>query len=280
MTPAQLGVPRQRPSTHQGNHNPADVASGVDQHGLHMREADFLGSRASVADFRPSNARPQPISPMQDYGRLRRNSDSLSIDSNTLFGRPEYENAVSPFSSLAELTYLTSSRKFVASMKYFYFIHQSVLNPSLSPFRQRQQREEHSRRTQQTGGEDRQHPKKRQDNSCHIEQVKSRLVSSEPYGNSSAPTASNTTREPDSTVSPSAAATTGETRGNFFVNHQEADKKTNGEDEEWGCHQKNALENLALVEQCISHKISPDYIAAIIMGRKKTDKLAKQFCKA
>ena len=259
----------------------------MDQHHLHLRETDFLdslGSRASVADFRPSAVRPQSHSQAGAYGRLRKDSDVLSIDSAGLFGRSEFENGVSPFSSIAELAYV-ANKKFVASSKHFYFIHQSVLNPSLSFFRQRQLREEqilqgsNHRRSRRTQSQRQQSSKQHNYQSLHQQLenhnhlFESRQVRSEPPGHLSTPTGSpaifgsNGTRSSSSTQS----------RDEFLGDQQDCQEGGKDEDGETSWHQKNALENLALVEQCISHKISTDYISAIIIGRKKKDKLAKEF---
>ncbi|RUS71328.1 hypothetical protein EGW08_020913 [Elysia chlorotica] len=250
----------------------------------HLRETEFLGSlssRASVADFRSSAVKPQSKSQAGGYGRLRKDSDALSVDSAGLFGRLDFDNVVSPFSSIAELAY-TANKQFVASSKHFYFIHQSVLNPSLSFFRHRQQRGEHGsrgtahhrhgRRAQQSRHQE-QHRQKDQHSlyqqmENHSQLFESRRVRSEPSRHLSAPSGSAATFGPD------AMSHLGANFGTQQQDHREGRKD---EDAEVTWHQKNAMENLALVEQCISHKISTEYIAAIITGRKKTDKLAKEF---
>ncbi|GFS04801.1 hypothetical protein ElyMa_002920400 [Elysia marginata] len=251
----------------------------ADQHDLHKRDSDFLGSlgsRASVADFRPSADRPQPLSPKPAYGRLRRDSDNLSIDSATLFGRSDLMNGVSPFSSIADLAYLANT-KFVASSKHFYFIHQSVLNPGLSLFRQRQLKEElgmrYRKRNHQRGHYRSDGNNHRDD---HYQQhgdglLESRQVRSEPPGKAS--TSSARRFSPEDTT---ATTSTDASRAREHSHHRD---DRSDEDGEISVHQKNAMENLALVEQCISHKVSTDYIVAIVVGRRKTDKLAKEFFK-
>lgn len=75
----------------------------------------------TISDFRSTALQ-------HNYGdgdRRRRNTDSVSDDSYF----QDADRRHTPFSSLTEVAFSNSNKKFMASTKKFYVIHQSILHP-------------------------------------------------------------------------------------------------------------------------------------------------------